>query len=450
MEQKNILNHLIFTPTKDQEKALTGIEEFLSIQCKEDFVILTGSAGTGKTSIVSAIIGLLNEQERDYKIAAPTGRAARIIGRKTNVLSKTIHSLIYISHEDPDTGKVTFTLKSTKDEEPTLYIVDEASMIAKDVAQDNALFEVQSGLLYDLIAFVKQANVDNKIIFIGDRYQLPPVKEEESFALNKSFIETEFNSTGREYHLTEVKRQKDGSYILDNANLIKDAMDKGYGKAPIKGERSPNIYKAAEKYTREQKSMGEEHQITISLSNKQNKFFNDLVRQQKFAKHDLKILEPGDLMMITRNWSRHDVALANGDHVKVLEVSLDKIDAVAGLHFAPVQLQLLFSDVEVIIDDLVLLECLLHPSGYVSAEKFKDLRAERYRKNKIFQESNDSRDDSYVGAIQMIYGNAITCHKAQGGEWEKVYINELGIPNLKWQYTAVTRAKNNLESFGKD
>jgi exodeoxyribonuclease-5 len=123
---------------------------------------------------------------------------------------------------------------------------------------------------------------------------------------------------------------------------------------------------------------------------------------------------------------------------------------VAGLHFAPVKLQLLFSDVEIIVDDLVLLECLLHPSGYVTADKFKDLRAERYRKNKLFQQSNDSRDDGYVGAIQMIYGSAITCHKAQGGEWEKVYINELGIPNLKWQYTAVTRAKNNLETFGLD
>ena len=351
--------------------------------------------------------------------------------------------------EDPDTGKVNFHLKDEKNEDPMVYIIDEASMIAKDAAHDNDLFGVSRGLLYDLIDYIKSANVENKIILIGDRYQLPPVKEQESYALNKAFLENNFNLTGSEYHLTEVKRQKDGSYILDNANIIKDAMDKGLDKAPFKGDRSRNIYDAADKFVKEQKSKGEEHLVTISVSNKQNKFFNDLVRERKFSKHGLRIIEIGDLMMVIKNWSRHDVSLINGDHVKVLDVDLSKIDEVAGLHFAPVKLKLLFSGEELEIEDLVLLECLLHPSGYVDSEKLKTLRHERYRKNRIFQNSNDSRDDSYLGAIHLIYGNAITCHKAQGGEWEKVFINEMGIPNLKWQYTAVTRAKNDLESFGK-
>ena len=443
----NIFKHLHFShPTTEQTNVLNTMEEFVSSENQYDFMVLCGAAGTGKTSITAALIGYLNELGKPYTISAPTGRAARILGRKAKTTTSTIHSMIYTPKADNETGEVTFILKLGYNANPTIYIIDEASMIPKDIDKEQDLFQVEKGLIYDLIAYIKKANVNNKIIFLGDRYQLPPIEEAESYALNKEFLEKTFNLKGHSYLLTEVKRQEDGSYILENATDIRKAIDGGEKSHPIKGTQNRNIYTAADKYAAHVKKDGLENQVSIGVSHKANKFFNDLVRERIFG-NAKKILEQGDLLMVTQNWYRNGAQLYNGDHVELLMVDWNLQEQVAGLHFVPIKVRLLFAEKETIIDDYTLVDSLIAIGGKIESTKENELRRQRYTKNKIFRESNMPGDDRYVGALRLMYGHAITCNKAQGGEWRKVFINTMGIPSLKWQYTAVTRGINEIEKF---
>jgi exodeoxyribonuclease-5 len=447
MESKKIFSFLHFNnPTKEQSTVLKAMEDFVSSENQDDFMVLCGAAGTGKTSITAALIGYLNELGKPYKISAPTGRAARILGRKAKTTTSTIHSMIYAPKADNETGKVTFKLKIGHNANPIVYIIDEASMIPKDIDKDQNLFQVEKGLIYDLIAYIKKANVNNKIIFLGDRYQLPPIDEAESYALNKEFLERTFNLKGHSYLLTEVKRQEDGSYILENATDIRKAIDRGEKSHPIKGTQNRNIYAAADKYAAYVKKEGLENQVAIGVSHKANKFFNDLVRERIFG-NAKKILEKGDLLMVTQNWYRNGIQLYNGDHVELLSVDWNLQEQVAGLHFVAVKIKVLFSETETIIEDYALLETILSPGGVLDGKLENELRRQRYTKNKIFRDSNMPGDDRYVGALRLTYGHAITCNKAQGGEWKKVFVNTMGIPSLKWQYTAVTRGINEIEKF---
>lgn len=447
MESKTILNFLHFShPTAEQLSVLKAMEDFISPENQYDFMVLCGAAGTGKTSITAALIGYLNELGKPYKIAAPTGRAARILGRKAKTTTSTIHSLIYAPKADNESGKVTFKLKIGHNSKPAVYIIDEASMIPKEIDNTQNLFQVERGLIYDLIAYIKNANVNNKIIFLGDRYQLPPIAEPESYALNKEFLERTFNLKGYSYLLTEVKRQEDGSYILENATDIRKAIDRGEKSHPIQGNQNRNIYAAADKYAANVKTEGLENQVAIGVSHKANKFFNDLVRERIFGRAK-KILESGDLLMITQNWARNGIQLYNGDHVELVSIDWNIQEQVAGLHFVAVQVKLLFSESETIVEDYAIIETILSPGGVLDGKLENELRKQRYTKNKIFRESNMPGDDRYVGALRMTYGHAITCNKAQGGEWKKVFVNTLGIPSLKWQYTAITRGIDEIEKF---
>ena len=447
MEDSNIFKYLHFShPTKEQETVLKAMESFIDEKDPYDFIVLCGAAGTGKTSVTAALIGYLNSLEKAYKISAPTGRAARILGRKAKTTTSTIHSMIYSPKSDNETGRVTFKLKIGHNSKPTIYIIDEASMIPKDVDKEVGLFEVEKGLIFDLIGYIKKANVNNKIIFLGDHYQLPPIGELQSFALNKDFHEQTFNLKGSAYLLTEVKRQEDGSYILENATDIRKAIDEGKSSFPITGTKSPNIYAAADNYVKGTKKEGLENSVAIGVSHKANQFFNELVRQRIFGRAK-KTLEVGDLLMVTQNWYRNGVQLYNGDHVELLMVDWNLQEQVAGLHFVPVKVRLLFAEKETIIEDYTLVDSLIAIGGKIESSKENELRRQRYTKNKIFRESNMPGDDRYVGALRLMYGHAITCNKAQGGEWKKVFINTMGIPSLKWQYTAVTRGINEIEKF---
>ncbi|MBL0017403.1 MAG: AAA family ATPase [Bacteroidetes bacterium] len=175
------------------------MEQLVAPENPMDFIILCGAAGTGKTSITAALIGFLGHLKQPYRISAPTGRAARILGRKANTTTSTIHAMIYAPSTDRESGKVTFKLKHGNNAKPTIYIIDEASMVSKEIDQEDTLFKVERGLIFDLIAYIKGANSDNKIIFIGDRYQLPPIGEDTSHALRKSSSKTHSISVVRSF-----------------------------------------------------------------------------------------------------------------------------------------------------------------------------------------------------------------------------------------------------------
>ncbi len=443
----NILDYLHFIhPTKEQEIVLKAMQEFVQEKNKLDFMILSGAAGTGKTSITAALIGYLNKIDKPYKVAAPTGRAARILGKKSNAITTTIHSLIYSVNPNKETGVVSFKLKEGVNITPTIYIIDEASMIPKNIDHDGGFFEVERGLIYDLISFIKTANVKNKIILLGDHYQLPPIGETHSSALNLDFMESIFHLKGSSYLLTEVKRQENGSYILENATEIRNAIDEKKTAFPIKGKQSRNIFNAADNYVRELQANGLEKAVSIGVSHKANKLFNDLVRERIFG-DEKKDLEPGDLLMVTQNWHRDGVNLYNGDHVELLSVDWILKESVADMNFVPVKIKLLFSEKEIIIDDYVLLDSILAPGGKIENHLENNLRKQRYIANQRALTGSKPSDDRYLGALRLMYGHAITCNKAQGGEWKKVFINTLGIPSLKWQYTAVTRGIEEIETF---
>lgn len=451
MEQYQIFKFLQFShPTEEQVSALKAFEEFVQTTDNRDFLILCGAAGTGKSSMVTALVGYLNDKRKRYVIAAPTGRAARIIGKKAESAASTLHSLLYKPETNQNTAQTTFKLKKVEAEaQTTIFIIDEASMVQSKTHEDrNSLLTTKTSLLIDLITHVKARNPKNKLILLGDRFQLPPVHEEESLALNGPFLERTFNLKGDSYELTEVKRQEDGSYILQNATEIRNAMERGALTAPIAGEAVRSWDGAVSTYLSSLKKNGPNSSVIISVSHKANAALNKLVRDRMFGAAK-KILEPGDLLMVIQNWKRGDHALSNGDFVQLVEVDWNVQEQVEGLHFVPVKVRTLFGrDKEVEIEDYALVESIVTPGGQIAPELIKDLMHARIAKNpKLTKSENMNEDDKYLGALRLAYGHAITCHKAQGGEWKQVIVNTFGIPNLKWQYTAVTRASEDLKKF---
>jgi len=345
----DIFHFLQFSqPTSEQREVLSALQQFVELTDLHDFMIITGAAGTGKTSLTTALIGYLNHLGIPYHIAAPTGRAARLIGRKARTVSSTIHSMIYDTEVNDTTGKVHWIRKDMQLASYSIFLIDEASMISKETKNNDSLFEVDRGLLYDLVDFIKKGNVNNKIIFLGDRYQLPPVFEEKSYALDQNFIENTFNLRGKTFLLTEVKRQKDGSYVLNNATSMRESIDKGHSTHAIEGHKYDNLYSASHFYVKDTQKNGYENQITIGVSHKANDFFNDLVRTKIYGKSK-QILEKGDLLMVCQNWRRSETTLYNGDHVEILEIDWKLFEQVGGLHFVAVKLKVLMSEAEVIV-----------------------------------------------------------------------------------------------------
>jgi exodeoxyribonuclease-5 len=440
-----ILDYLHFDcPTAQQKEALLGMSTFIKSDNKDDFYILCGTAGTGKTSITSALIGYMNAKATHYKIVAPTGRAARILGRKSKTLTGTIHSLIYDVKTNSETGEIIFALKENPVKELSIYIVDEASMVGATMQkQEGSLFSSKNDLLSDLIRFIKNGNANNKIIFLGDKNQLPPINENDSMALCANYLREKFEMNGNSYILTEVKRQEDGSYILKNAVAIREGIENNSSKVQLQGVEKISIGQAAISYVSAYNISGYETVISIGTTHKMNSMFNKNIRAQLYGMNN-KTIEKDELLLVTQTWRRGDFQLYSGDHVVVTEMNLNEMEVVAGLHFLPVKLtsKNIHGTIE-IIEDYLLLESILNPEG-LKAEQENRLRYERFQKNKVYRETGNAADDRYVGAIRAAYGHSITCNKAQGGEWDKVFMNSFFIPSLKYQYTAVTRAKSSL------
>ncbi len=440
-----ILDYLQFdSPTQEQKLALLAMSDFVSTHNDKDFLILSGAAGTGKTSITTALIGYLNAKALFYKIAAPTGRAARILGRKSKTTNSTIHSLIYKTHINSETGEVRFVLKENEVDDFSIFIIDEASMInSVNIQTEDSLFSSSNSLLNDLIKYIKSGNNSNKIIFLGDKNQLPPINEVDSKALSKSFLENKFNLTGTFHHLTEVKRQQDGSYILKNATALRNAIDQNHTQFyPINVGRD-TYWNATSSYIRAYKQNGFDHIVSIGATHKMNMAFNKTVRIKIYGEQ-AKILENEDLLIITQSWKRNGVNLFSGDHVIIKSIDLGKTEFVAGLKFVPICISYKdLEDKQQELDDYLLIESVTDPKG-ITREQEGKLRYERFKKNKVFRESGNPGDDRYVGALRATYGHSITCNKAQGGEWDTVYVNSFFMPSLKYQYTAFTRAQKKL------
>ena len=445
--KKNILDYLHFhLPTVEQKLALEALAQFVDLANKEDFFILSGAAGTGKTSITSALVGYLNK-DTQYRIIAPTGRAARILGKKTKCVSSTIHSLIYTPESNKETGTVNWKLKPNFNDEYTVYIIDESSMIASST-NNSEMFQTSDSLLNHLIKYIKSGNPNNKIVFLGDKNQLPPYAENDSLALDPNYMRKQYSFTGSFHYLTEVKRVEDGSYILKNATRLRKSIDDNEITIPkLEANRFSNTWNAAKDFASNYDPTNLDKLVAIGRSHKSNKIFNEEVRKKVFGP-SVPYLIKDDLLIIQQNWKRNDQVLFNGDHVIVEEIDLSKLETVCDLSFLPIKLKSTsLEGSSEIIDDYILLDTLLSENGQIPFEKEKELRAERFRKNKVYSSSGNIDDDKYVGAIRLGYGYSITCQKSQGGEWDKIYVNTFGIDDKRWLYTAITRAKIDLNLF---
>jgi exodeoxyribonuclease-5 len=445
--KKKILDYLHFyLPTVEQKLALEALAQFVDLANKEDFFILSGAAGTGKTSITSALVGYLNK-DTQYRIIAPTGRAARILGKKTKCVSSTIHSMIYTPESNKETGTVNWKLKPNFNDEYTVYIIDESSMIASS-ANNSEMFQTSDSLLNHLIKYIKSGNPNNKIVFLGDKNQLPPYAEKDSLALDPNYMRKQYSFTGSFHYLTEVKRVEDGSYILKNATRLRKSIDDNEANVPkLEANRFINTWNAAKDFASNYDPTNLDKLVAIGRSHKSNKIFNEEVRKKVFGP-SVPYLIKDDLLIIQQNWKRNDQVLFNGDHVIVEEIDLSQVELVCNLKFVPIKLKSTCLDgSSEIIEDYILLDTLLSENGQIPFDKEKELRAERFKKNKVYSSSGDSDDDRYVGAIRLGYGYSITCQKSQGGEWDKIYVNTYGINDKRWLYTAITRAKNDLNLF---
>lgn len=462
-----ILQQFGFPPTQEQAHALEVFAEFLTDRDPHAVMILRGSAGTGKTTLSGAIVRTLKEIRQKVMLLAPTGRAAKVFSLNSGSPAYTIHRRIY--REKSFSGvEGLFNLNDNLYTD-TLFMVDEASMIA-NMGLGGMSFG--SGcLLDDLVHFVYQGRND-RLLLIGDKAQLPPVGEEESPALHAAMLEG-YGLKVYECDLNEVLRQSEESGILYNATMIRQMITHDditqlpkihfAGYSDIKPMPGAELIEAlADSYHH----VGLDDTIVVTRSNKRANIFNQGIRNMVLDREEE--LSQGDILMIVKNnyyWMEEErksnnklqsneipAFLANGDRAKVLKVRR-RIE-LYGFRFATLLLQ--FPDYDNYeLEATVLLDTLTSEAPALTHEQQEQLFhqiEEDYQDIPLKADRMKAiRQDQFFNALQVKFAYAVTCHKAQGGQWAHVYVDQgymtddmLNPDYIHWLYTAFTRATEML------
>ncbi|WP_420581229.1 ATP-dependent DNA helicase [Reichenbachiella sp.] len=440
-------------PTASQVKAFMAIDQFVASKTAKPTMILKGYAGTGKTSIVATLVKVLPLFNYKFVLLAPTGRAAKVISQYAKRTAFTIHKRIYkAKSSQEDSGPVFSQTKNYQSN--TIFIVDEASMISSEADYKN------KSLLNDLIQYVFEKE-GNKLLLVGDTAQLPPVHQEKSLALDRAHLSDVFQLDTTESILTEITRQAENSGILLNATSLRNSLFEKEKQVHFNTKSHKDIYRmtgerledglryAHDKY-------GLENTLIICRSNKNAVMYNHYIRNTLFYKEDE--LDAGDLLMISRNnynFATDKVPsgfLANGDFMEILKIK--KFEELHGLRFADVEIRLTdYPDAEP-FEAKIILDGLHSYTPALTQEQNQALYksvlidyADLPRK----KQKEAMKEDKYLNALQVKYAYALTCHKSQGGQWDAVfvdqgYLGEAEIDNdfIRWTYTAITRAKNEL------
>ncbi len=446
--ESQIYNNFQFEPTFEQKKIIFSLSQFLTSTDFHSVFLLNGYAGTGKTTIIAALVKTLNSLNIKSELLAPTGRAAKVMSQYCNKASATIHRKIYRKKNSGDLfSKYSLNFNRSND---TIYIIDEASMIS-----DAKSSEFGNGsLLEDLFEYIGSGN-RNKIVLVGDVAQLPPVGYSYSPALDiqrlKSLCSPEL------YHLGEVVRQEKTSGILLNATRIRELIENQSEGEILEITQSDDVVRVSggeliehleDSYGR----YGKGGCAVITRSNKRANRFNQGIRGSILGYEEE--LESGDMMMVVKNNYFGEVLkdgmdfIANGDFV-VLRRILKHEDR-HGFRFALAELELPDYD-EKRIERWILLEALHSDAPSLSkaqqehlflsvSEDYADESTKRKRMQKV-------KEDPFYNALQVKFAYAFTCHKSQGGQWEEVYIDtllfgeeEFTIDFMRWLYTALTRS----------
>ena len=466
-----ILQQFGFPPTQEQANALDVFARYLTDRNPQVVMILRGSAGTGKTSLSGAIVRTLQAIRQKVMLLAPTGRAAKVFSLNSGTPAYTIHRRIY--REKSFSGvDGQFNLNDNLFTD-TLFMVDEASMVAN---MGLGGMNFGSGcLLDDLVHFVYQGRND-RLMLIGDKAQLPPVGEEESPALNAAMLQG-YGLTVYECDLNEVLRQSEQSGILYNATMIRQMIThdditqlpkiRFTGFSDIKPMPGAELIEAlADSYHH----VGLDDTIVVTRSNKRANIFNQGIRNMVLDREEE--LSQGDILMIVKNnyyWMEEErkkikekdnqvpsneipAFLANGDRAKVLKVRR-RID-LYGFRFATLLLQ--FPDYgNYELEATVLLDTLTSEAPALTHEQQEQLFhqiEEDYQDVPLKADRMKAiRQDQFYNALQVKFAYAVTCHKAQGGQWAHVYVDQgymtddmLTPDYIHWLYTAFTRATEML------
>lgn len=453
-----ICQSLGFEPTDGQGLLAEKLADFISRGDADALFLLKGYAGTGKTSMLNALVKTLGMFKFQTVLLAPTGRAAKVLASYTGKSAYTIHKRIYRQKTTSDGfGKFVLDRNLTKN---CFFIVDEASMISNTEAEGSVFGSGR--LLDDLYEFVYTGQ-NCKLILVGDTAQLPPVGMEISPALDQRELEM-YGAEVYTHELTEVVRQQQDSGILYNATNIRGLVSEDQFIVtyfPIETINYPDISRInggelIEKISSCYDKYGEQQTMVITRSNKRANKFNEGIRSTILYREAQ--LTVGDLLMVVKNnyfWLGEDEKLdfiANGDIVEVQ--SIYNYEELYGFHFAYVCLKFIdYDDLE--IDCKIILETLSIETASMSyednqrlfeavAEDYLDIRNKKKRWEKI-------KENEYFNALQVKFAYAVTCHKAQGGQWDAVFVDQgylvedmLNIEYLRWLYTAFTRPVKEL------
>lgn len=445
-----------FEPTLQQREALEKINDFLFGRNNDSLFLLKGYAGTGKSSLVGALVKTMSSLEQKSVLLAPTGRAAKVFASYAGQSAFTIHKKIY--RQKMFSNEPTGFVLAENLHKHTLFIVDEASMISNS-GSDSSGFG-SGRLLDDLIHYVYSG--DNcRLILLGDSAQLPPVSQSESPALDMNFLKG-YGLDVSEITLTQVVRQVEQSGILMNAtslrNAIKTRQVNDFPKIEeanypdVKIVRGNSLLEEIEEaYNRD----GPEETIIISRSNKGANLFNDGIRNRILWREEE--ISPGELLMVVKNnyfWTEKIPEMnfiANGDLMEIKRIG--KHQELYGFHFCDVTVY--FSDYDIEIDLKIILEALHTNAPSLTKEMneqlffsvLEDYAGVPTKKGKMMK----MKADPFYNAVQVKYAYAVTGHKAQGGQWKNVFLDLSYIPReylgtdfYRWLYTSFTRASKKI------
>ena len=439
-----IEQHMGLAPTNQQRQAMNVFADFLFDRNPECVMILRGAAGTGKTTLAAAIVRALLDMKQKLVLMAPTGRAAKVFSGYAHHPAFTIHRRIYRQKTAADLSAFSLNANLNSD---TLFLVDEASMISNAGMGDT----FGSGcLLDDLMQFVYNGH-NCRLMLIGDKAQLPPVGEEDSPALMPDVLRG-YGMRVYEMELDEVLRQSQESGILYNATEIRHSVDVwALPKLRIAGFPDIQIVpgdELIESLATSYSRVGLDETMVVTRSNKRANIYNQGIRNTVLDREE-ELCRGDQLMIVKNHYGENGLFLANGDRCVVQRVRNTREEY--GFRFADVTLQ--FPDFDPVLEltSTVVLDTLTSEAPALTREQHEQLY------NKVMEDYADIplksdrlkklKTDVYYNALQVKYGYAVTCHKAQGGQWAHIYIDQgymtddmLTPDYVHWLYTALTRA----------
>ncbi|MBQ7192355.1 MAG: AAA family ATPase [Paludibacteraceae bacterium] len=446
---------LPFIPNEGQSRLIEHLAAFLLSSEQKKAFLLRGYAGTGKTSVVAALVKAVNRLQIPVVLLAPTGRAAKVMSRYADQPAFTIHKWIYRTNGIPDVEDGQFRLADNRATH-TLFIVDEASMIQTDSISSAGY----NNILSDLLRFIfspssdtPSAPSDNALLLLGDEAQLPPVGQSLSPALDAQHL-LGYGLSLHTFTLTEVVRQALDSGILTNATAIRLTENTDIQPSTDVHLLRPSAFQETLEQAYQRDGIAET--LVLTRSNRRANLYNQGIRAQVLWREDM--LAAGDRLMVVKNnyfWTaQYDNLpfLANGDTLEVERLRNER--EMYGFRFIDAQLRSLDYDWE--IDVVLWLDTLTTPTPEDNLAMYRQLYervAEDYPDVRNKQEKRRlMRESPYLNALQVRFAYAVTCHKAQGGQWENVFIDcgiltdeqKTTIEYRRWLYTALTRAKKEV------